>query len=59
MPEIIPDECTHQGTVSFWDGRATTLCGKTLKSGSYKRPWFNGGADCEDCRKAKTEGTKL
>ena len=59
MPEIITDEHTHKARVSWWDSRAETLCGKTFKLGHYKTPWFYGGTDCTDCKKAKAAGKKL
>lgn len=58
MSDIITDEHTHKGKVYFWDGRAETLCGKTFKSGTFRQPFIYGGADCGDCKKAKTAGKK-
>lgn len=42
------------GKTYVWDGRAETLCGKTFKHGKFREPFFYGGADCADCKKAKT-----
>lgn len=53
MSDIITDEHTHKGKVYFWDGRAETLCGKTLKHGQFREPFFNGSANCTDCKKAR------
>ncbi|TDC88865.1 hypothetical protein E1161_22620 [Saccharopolyspora aridisoli] len=59
MPEIITNEHTHKARVSWWDSRAETLCGKTIELGHYRTPWFYGGTDCVDCKKAKAAGKRL
>lgn len=56
--EVIHDGTTHHSAVSWWDGHAHCLCGKTIPAGKYREPWIWGDVNCDDCNKARKAKAK-
>ncbi|GAB2685886.1 hypothetical protein GCM10027271_55730 [Saccharopolyspora gloriosae] len=56
---ILHDGITHGADVSWLNGQAISLCGKSFGENTFTEKLFHGSVNCPDCKHAKRIGKRL